>query len=180
MTPPSRAECDADGSDHETEVDNTAAESHLRGEKKAQESRRQVQASDHGLAAPQPQHMRPHSSTTTPNHSFGQSMHALQLGENVDLDATTVEPQATVASRIDSRCSTILVVMQDTTISHSPNRALAHPVQLQCLDPDTTSRVPCSPHYITRKLRVRPFTAMLDMLTNTTCSGLYSSMACQA
>lgn len=83
-TPIPRVEYDADGSGHETEVDNTTTESHLRWERKAEELRQQVQAS-------QPQHMRPHNSITTPNTSFGQPMYALHLGDDMDLDAKVAD-----------------------------------------------------------------------------------------
>ncbi|KAG9196051.1 hypothetical protein G6011_01172 [Alternaria panax] len=85
-TPPLRVDNDADGSGHETEVDSTATESHLRREKKAQEPRLQMQASGREAVASQQQHMGPLSSATTPNGSFGHSIHALHLGDDMDLD----------------------------------------------------------------------------------------------
>jgi len=92
-TPPPRIEPDAEISGNETEVDNTATDSHLPGEEKAQRpqtSHQQAQAPIREPAVSQPAKMRPHSSTTTPNTSFGQSMHSLHLDEDMDLDVKVV------------------------------------------------------------------------------------------
>jgi hypothetical protein len=88
-TSPPRVESDADASGNETEIDNTATESRLPQEKKAQgprASRYKMQVPGRGPAASQAQHMGPHGSAATPNTSFGQPMHALHLGDNMDLD----------------------------------------------------------------------------------------------
>ena len=84
--PASRTEYDAHESGHDTEVDNTATESHVRIEGQVREPRQQAQAPSHGDPAPHLQHMHAGSSTTTLNTSFGQSMHACHLDDNMDLD----------------------------------------------------------------------------------------------
>jgi hypothetical protein len=88
-TPPPRIVSDADGSGDETEVDNTTTESHLRHEEDVRQLQQEAQAPVGGHAIPQPL-IHPQSSVTTPNSSFGKSMHALQLGDNSDLDVKVV------------------------------------------------------------------------------------------
>ncbi|CAN9413706.1 unnamed protein product [Alternaria alternata] len=84
--PASRTTYVAHESGHDTEVDNTATESHVRIEGQVREPRQQAQAPSHGDPAPHLQHMHAGSSTKTLNNSFGQSMHARHLDDNMDLD----------------------------------------------------------------------------------------------
>ncbi|KAF1837855.1 hypothetical protein BDW02DRAFT_645047 [Decorospora gaudefroyi] len=99
-TPAPKIESDDDASGDETEVDDTMTDSEIRRARKRAQvpvpapyysnppaSHWQAPVPAH-MAAPtvSPQDMRPDSSTTTPNTSFGQSMHGLQLGESMDLD----------------------------------------------------------------------------------------------
>jgi hypothetical protein len=88
-TPPSRIEPNADLSGNETEVDNTATASHLPREEKTRKppaSRQRVPGPSHGPVDSLPVPIHPHSSATTPNTSFGQSMQGLHLDENMDMD----------------------------------------------------------------------------------------------
>ncbi|KAI4945786.1 hypothetical protein J4E91_007699 [Alternaria rosae] len=105
-TPPPRIESYADVSGNETEVDNTATESHLPREEKAQQpqtSEQQVKAPIRGPEVSQPQHMHSCSSTTTPNISFGQSMYSLHLDEGMDLDVKAANHDQT-GSQCDFQC----------------------------------------------------------------------------
>lgn len=96
-SPGPRSEVDTDASGDETEVDDTVVPSYLRHEQQVQQQlepshdskhrmiRQQAPTASRGAVTAQPErHSR--STATTPNSSFGQTMHGLRLGEEPDLN----------------------------------------------------------------------------------------------
>ncbi|KAI0578281.1 DUF2841 domain-containing protein [Pyrenophora tritici-repentis] len=88
-----RVESDADASGDDTDVDDTVAASHLSHDQNihishhsdASASRQGAAVSVRTQEPPQPD-IRTYSTTATPNTSFGSSMHALHLTDNMDLN----------------------------------------------------------------------------------------------